>query len=80
MTETKRYVVTMPGCCHYAVGDVVDLSDEKARAFVGKVKPAPSQAERQDEVSDAVAPSQDQTETKPQAEIQKPKRGRPKKS
>lgn len=39
MTETKRYVVTMPGCCRYAVGDVVELTDSKAASFAGKVQP-----------------------------------------
>lgn len=39
MSDTKKYEVTRKGCLNFDLGDIVELTDDKARSLVNKVKP-----------------------------------------
>jgi len=37
VSKTKKYIVTQPGTLNHEVGDVIELTDEKAKMLVNKV-------------------------------------------
>ena len=38
MSDTKKYEVTHKNCLSFEVGEVVELTDKKAKSLVNKVK------------------------------------------
>ena len=53
MSDSKKYIVVMPGCLAYKVGEQVALTDQKAKSLVGKVRPI-ADHEKEIEASKAV--------------------------
>lgn len=39
MSNTKKYIVVMTGCLGYKLGEQIELTETKAKALVGKVRP-----------------------------------------
>ena len=57
--KTQKYEVTRKGCLSFDVGDIVELTDAKAKSLVNKVKPFVKPKDQVKKVESKKAKSQD---------------------